>query len=239
MSTEPQPAVLILHGFTGYLSTVAALSHEAQRLGLAWRMPVLRGHGTRPEDLVGVTWRDWYADAEAALLELSEGGRPVLCLGLSMGSLLALDLAGTHPDRVCGVAAIAPAIELASPLLPLLPLLAPFMPWVGGAPGAGQVPPERQDTYPRFPTCALRSLCEYSQRMRTRLDLVRADTLVVMSRADKAVRPRGAERIYHGVAARNRELVWYERHPHDMLLGEPGLEVAARVGLWMQQQAGG
>ena len=55
----PEPlGCLILHGFTSSLDTVRALVPMAERLGLPYRMPILRGHGTRPEDLRGVGWQD-------------------------------------------------------------------------------------------------------------------------------------------------------------------------------------
>jgi carboxylesterase len=62
--------VLVLHGLTSSLASVLPVAERLAPLGIPTAVPWLRGHGTRPEDLVGVTWRDWYADAAAALDEL-------------------------------------------------------------------------------------------------------------------------------------------------------------------------
>ena len=62
--------VLLLHGYTSSLDTVNGLLPTLERMGLPYRMPVLRGHGTHPRDLRGVTARDWYGDASAALDDL-------------------------------------------------------------------------------------------------------------------------------------------------------------------------
>jgi alpha-beta hydrolase superfamily lysophospholipase len=62
--------VLLLHGYTSSLDTVNGMVPTLTRLGLPYRMPVLRGHGTHERDLRGVTAADWYADASAALNDL-------------------------------------------------------------------------------------------------------------------------------------------------------------------------
>jgi pimeloyl-ACP methyl ester carboxylesterase len=60
---------------------------------------ILRGHGTRDQDLWGVTSRAWYVDADRTLLKLWESVDRVVVVGLSMGSLVALELAMRHPGK--------------------------------------------------------------------------------------------------------------------------------------------
>src|SRR6266542_6911051 len=106
-SGSMQVGALILHGLTSSLDCVNALVPRMQRLGVPHRMPILRGHCTRPEDLVGVTWRDWVVDAEAALKDLLGEVDQAVVIGLSMGGLVALLLAIEHPHGLAGVVAIA------------------------------------------------------------------------------------------------------------------------------------
>src|SRR4051812_28806156 len=75
--------VLLLHGYTSSLDTVNGLLPTIERLGLPYRMPVLRGHGTQPSDLRGVTWHDWVADGSAALDELLKEVPRAAVVGLS------------------------------------------------------------------------------------------------------------------------------------------------------------
>src|SRR5262245_41881646 len=89
--------VLILHGFTGGRATVEAIVPCAEALGLPWRLPQLRGHWTHPADLVGVTYDDLLADAQAALAQLQTESERVAVVGLSVGGLLALDQAIQAP----------------------------------------------------------------------------------------------------------------------------------------------
>ncbi|NLE76167.1 MAG: alpha/beta fold hydrolase [Chloroflexi bacterium] len=109
---------LILHGFTSSLDCVSPLIPVMEKHGLPYRMPVLRGHSTQPEDLRGVGWRDWYADAEAALQDLLGEAEKAIVMGLSMGGLVALQLAGDYPDRVGGLVCIAAALRVNNPLAP-------------------------------------------------------------------------------------------------------------------------
>lgn len=221
---------LILHGFTGNLHTVRALAPMCEARGLSYAMPLLRGHGTVPEDLVGVTWHDWYADAERALLDLSADGARVIVFGLSMGGLVTLDLAARHPDRIAGVVTIAAALALRSPLLPLLPVIGLFTSWWSGKPEATLSEPA---AYDRFPLCGLRSLLEYQEVVTGRLGRVQVPLLAVQSWSDQTVKPVSARRIIDGVASRDKELARFSRARHDMLLGCEKEAVVARIGAWV------
>jgi carboxylesterase len=104
---EGPRGVLLLHGLTGTPYDVAPFAEALHARGFAVRAPLLAGHS----DLFALettSWRDWYASAEAAFDELHAGGRRrVLVLGFSLGSLLALRLAGLRPADVVGLAALS------------------------------------------------------------------------------------------------------------------------------------
>src|SRR5471030_2223436 len=106
MPTFP-PGVLLLHGFTSVPETVNIVVPRLEALGVPCRVPMLRGHGTRPEDLEGVTYLDWFNDLRRVLDELARDGRQVIVVGQSLGALLALDLAIEVPEKVRGVVSIA------------------------------------------------------------------------------------------------------------------------------------
>src|SRR5262249_44766729 len=113
--------VLVLHGFTSHLKTVDGLKPYLEKHSLKSSFPILRGHGTRFQDLNGVTSRDWVADAEKALLDLSKTVDKVVVVGLSMGGLVALELGLKHPDKIAGVVTVGAALKFADPLSALTP----------------------------------------------------------------------------------------------------------------------
>lgn len=227
---EGIPRALILHGFTGNRETVRRLGPVCDARGIPHEMPLMRGHGTCPEDLLGVTWHDWYEDAEASLLQLTSDGSQAIVLGLSMGGLVALELAASHPDRICGVVTIAAALELQSPLLALVPLMARCTTWWQGKPAAMRDVPA---AYPRFPLKALQSMLDLQRKVRSRLVRVRAPLLAVQSWNDETVKPRSARVIYDGVSSRDKEIGRFDRSLHEMLLGEEADAIAARIGRWI------
>jgi carboxylesterase len=121
---DASTAVLLLHGFTGSPWEVRPLAESLAARGFFVRAPRLPGHGTTPEDMLWVTWRDWLAAAEAAFDSLSRWNR--LCVaGLSMGGLLGLLLAERHPKRVSRLVLMAPVMRVRQRLGRVLGALGP------------------------------------------------------------------------------------------------------------------
>src|SRR5947207_15572 len=84
--------VLLIHGFTGSPPEVRPLGEYLAQQGLVVHGVRLPGHGTRPEDLLAVTWQDWAAHVREALDALHAECETVFVGGLSMGGLLTLYL---------------------------------------------------------------------------------------------------------------------------------------------------
>ena len=118
-------AVLLVHGFTGSpyeLHLLAQQLHDEGR-GFHCAVPLLAGHHKSLAELAATGWRDWLKSADAALHELwhdveRTAKTPRLAVvGLSMGGLLALELARRYPaEGKLGQPAISTLCVLASPL---------------------------------------------------------------------------------------------------------------------------
>lgn len=211
---------LILHGFTSSLDTVRALVPACEKLEIPYRMPLLRGHGTQPEDLRGVTWQDWYADAEAALDELRTQAEQVVVCGLSMGGLVALHLAALRPTDIAGVVTIAAALEIANPWVRITPLMSRFITMRNSRPASGYADPSlvaHNTNYRRYPLDALVSLYLYGPVVKRMLPQVRAPLLVVHSRNDRTITPRSAQTIYEQAGSSDKQLRWFDNCRHQML----------------------
>jgi carboxylesterase len=183
-------------------------------------MPLLRGHGTRPEDLRGVTWQDWYYDAAAALDDLRTEVEQVVVCGLSMGGLVALHLAATRPGDVAGVVAIAAALEIANPWVRITPLMSRFIRMRDSNPASGYADASlvaHNTNYRRYPLDALVSLYRYGPIVKRMLPQVRAPLLVVHSRNDRTITPRSAQTIYEQAGSLNKQLAWFDTCRHQML----------------------
>ena len=99
--------VLCLHGLGGTGATMWPVVAACIDAGYTTLAPTLPGHGTDPDDLIGVTWTDW---VDAARVWEAD-----VVVGQSMGACLAMQLAVEHRCRgaVCinPVAADPDAVE--------------------------------------------------------------------------------------------------------------------------------
>lgn len=210
--------VLLLHGFTSHLDTVSGLVPHLEEAGIPYVMPILRGHGTRYQDLRGVTARDWYVDAERSLIRLWNFVDRIVVVGLSMGGLLALDLAMRHPDKICGVASVAASLKFADPLSRFTSVFSKFVRyWPMPNSFNDFTLKARCRNYEKFPTDAFVSLYDYSQDVADRLVEFHVPIRILQSKRDQIVAPESANIIYEKISTPHREIFWYEKSGHEMM----------------------
>jgi esterase/lipase len=106
INSSAKREVILIHGYTGGPSDFATLPEVLhERFNAAVHCPVLPGHGTRVEDLLGLRHEDLYGGVEAHLQQSLRENKRVVLVGLSLGAQAALYLASKYP--VAGVVAIA------------------------------------------------------------------------------------------------------------------------------------
>jgi carboxylesterase len=104
--------VLAIHGFTGSPFEMRFLGESLAQRGFAVEGPLLKGHVGSTADLAASRWPDWVASADAALEKLRGRVQRIGVCGLSMGALVAIELARRHPREVEALALLAPALWL-------------------------------------------------------------------------------------------------------------------------------
>ena len=221
---------LILHGFTSSLDSVRPLVPMAEQLGLPYRMPTLRGHGTQYTDLKGVQAKDWYADGLAALRDLRREVDQVFVCGLSMGGLVALQLAAENQADIAGVVGIAAALRFTAPTAWLSPFLwrtIPTSPIDIRLAFTDQRLAANNKNYTRFTTDSFASLYRYTSVVEQLLPRVVAPLLLIHGRKDRVIRPRASEIIYNKAGSQRKELRWFEESGHEMLMDCEGPGVVA------------
>src|SRR5512132_1693594 len=92
--------VLCLHGLGGTGATMWPIVAACSDAGFTTLAPTLPGHGTDPEDLVGVTWDHW--------LEAARSWEADVVVGQSMGACIGLQLA--VEQRCSAVVCINPVV---------------------------------------------------------------------------------------------------------------------------------
>ncbi|OYW55176.1 MAG: alpha/beta hydrolase [Hyphomicrobium sp. 32-62-53] len=104
--------VLLVHGLCGTPTELRFIANGLTRAGYEVACPTLAGHCGTHTDLTATTWQDWYATAEAALLDLASRCDRVIVGGLSTGAVLSLMLAARHPGKVAGLTLYSPTLWL-------------------------------------------------------------------------------------------------------------------------------
>ena len=210
--------VLLLHGFTSSTDAVDGLLPLLEKEGIPYERPVLRGHGTRHQDLRGVRARDWYVDAQRALLQLWPRVDRVVVVGLSMGGLVALELATRHPEKIAGIVTVAAALKFKDPLSRMSPLMAKVVRYWPSPPSFNDPELAKKCTnYPMFATDAFVSLCKYAREVAEHLPEVAVPIRILQSKKDQIVAPEAANIIYERVSSPLREIVWFDKSGHEMM----------------------
>ncbi len=235
---------LLLHGFTGTPFEMLPIGEALAKRGYAVRAPLLPGHGTRVEDLASSTWPQWFAAAMDAWTDLGRHSPTRVVGGLSMGALLALHLAHELPHEVRAVAALAPALELASqrsaeisrwvrwlPVLPRRLAIVPKRP--SKVPGVGRLTP----AYDEIPLRSLASMIALQRRVRVELPAIKAPVLVVDGGRDDTVSPAAATAIEARLGSAVKPRRRFERSGHILTEGADAGTVVEAVADFFDRQA--
>lgn len=234
MAEKKPLGVLILHGFTGSLDTVRGLVPTVEQLGLPWRMPVLRGHGTRPEDLKGVAPREWVEDALSALDELLGECDRAVVVGLSMGGLVALNVALARPQAVAGLVLAATFLRCADPLAHLTPLIKLFFPYWDSPPSfADPTRAQACTNYKRFPTDTFSRVLNFASETERRLGEVKVPVLILHARKDTVAHPIVPKVLEDKLGSPEKRTVWFERSGHEMMQDLEAEEVFRVIGEYL------
>lgn len=106
--------VLMIHGFKNSSGTMKDLGSLLQKNCLSVYSMTLPGHGTRPGDLLSVTYKEWEKAVDYGVKKLSKNVTDVYIAGFSMGGALATLYANEHKN-IKGLILMSPAIDVDIP----------------------------------------------------------------------------------------------------------------------------
>lgn len=211
-------AVLLVHGYTGVVEEMRYLGDRLCEAGFGVSIPRLPGHGTNHQDLLSVSWRDWYRRCFDEYLDLASSYDRVFVAGLSMGGLLALLLAAQL--RVPRIALAAPALLATRSAIRIAPLAQYVVRYVGRA-SSGSIDepdPERRrlaaEYRERHWIGAVAQLRLLQRVTLSRLPGVTAATLTIVSEADRAVPTRVVDLVESRIRSVEKRHIVLERSGH-------------------------
>ena len=97
LNIDSKKGVMIIHGFSSTTFETRPLAEFLADTGFRVSARNLPGHGTTVEDCNATKFHDWLDFVEINLAELSSDCDELYVIGLSMGAVLSLYLAGLFP----------------------------------------------------------------------------------------------------------------------------------------------
>ena len=207
--------VVLIHGFTGSPSELKLLAESLNAEGYGVEVPLLVGHGTTLQDLMGVVPQQWIDPLDALITRLLAAGQKVVVGGLSLGSILTLQLALRYP-QIEALLLYSPPIRSGDPRRFFAPLLVRFTQSLP-KPASDFFDPmaaQRLWSYDRYPVATSARVLDLISRTRKQLSQVRQPLLAIASRCDKVITPSGLALLMRSVQSSPRELHWLERSSH-------------------------
>lgn len=140
--------ILMIHGFTDSPYNFSDIAQHLANKGYLVRAVILPGHGTKPEDMMHITFKDWdqMIDEQTRIMarEVSE----LYLAGFSTGANMAVHEAYEN-TQVDGLILFSPALSVRTNLVHFVPLISLFIDWVRTpAEAGGGITPFRYRTAP-------------------------------------------------------------------------------------------
>ena len=228
--------VVLAHGYMAAPAEVKGLARYLGKMGFWVYAPRLKGHGTAPEDLAACTFQDWIESMDAGYAALSNLCDRVIAGGFSTGAGLALDLAQRVP-AVAGVFAVSAPLrlqDLAARFVPAVDVWNRFMAKFhldeAQKTFVDNHPENPHINYNRNPISGIRELERLMSSLEPRLPKITAPALVVQSREDPVVDPKGTETIFKLLGSPDKQMVLFNFQRHGILLGEGAERVYRAIG---------
>lgn len=204
--------ILLIHGITDSPAVWLDISDELAKRCFLVRSILLPGHGTKPEDLIVATSREWVQTVETQYKNLKKRVNQIYLGGFSLGGALSVLITLKNHD-VSGLVLLAPALKLKKffeRLTPFIPLYSLFTDILVKA--RGKMNPIKYDA---FPVRGVSSLIEVQRQLNNLLETKPIDTPVfmVISESDAVLDPFDLTDIFTSrfTNPKNRLLIYKDK----------------------------
>jgi esterase/lipase/1-acyl-sn-glycerol-3-phosphate acyltransferase len=231
--------VVLSHGYMAAPLEVRELAEYLGQLGFWVYAPRLKGHGTSPEDLAVRSYLDWRDSVEQGYAIISNICKRVVAGGFSTGAGLALDLA-VRAEAVVGVFAVAAPMRLKdfssrfASAVDIWNRLMERARQVGAKKEFVENKPENPHiNYLRNPISGVVEVDRLMDDLEPKLPELKVPSLVVQSRRDPVVDPKGSRKIFELIGSTDKEYLLFNIERHGILLGEGARKVHKAIGEFM------
>jgi len=225
---DKDTCIILIHGFTATTVEVRPLSDHLNQVGFTTYAPLLPGHGTKPEDLNKIKWKNWVDEVVRIYENCSSEYQDVFIGGESMGGVIACYMAATFRN-ISGLLLFAPAIIVEnlrySSYLRFFKKEIPkktsnnnankeIFPWQG---------------YDVYPTNAAFQFLQLQRITKNKLSSISQPTIIFQGKYDKTISPEGPILIYDKIQTSQKDFILLENSGHCVLLDQDFLYMARRT----------
>ncbi|MCP3874416.1 MAG: alpha/beta fold hydrolase [Desulfobacteraceae bacterium] len=218
--------VLLIHGYMAAPREMKAFAQYLHEKSFTVYVPRLKGHGTAPEDLAKTKYDQWIESVEEAFIVLRHSCKKVIVGGFSTGAGLALELS-TRMDDIQAVFAVAPPMrlqDLGSYFVPAINTWNSMIKMIHLDTIAKEFiknsPENPHINYIRNPIAGIHQLENLMQFLEPKLKTIKKPTVVVQSRKDPVVNPKGTFKLFNRLGSKFKEYYIFDYDRHGILIGE-------------------
>ena len=220
---ESRNGVYIIHGFTNSTYEVKELAIYLGEQGFFTRADNLPGHGTTPEDCNRCRYSDWIEFVEQGVAEMTSHCDNIFVIGISMGSVLALQVSSIFPLNAAVFASTVLQFKNKFDVRILIPLFHRLHPFT-----------VKQNIYPKklrvtmehfgydvWPLTAVNEMRKLTNKVRKVLPIIKCPALVIHSKADLLSPQSNISLVYDTISSENKEKMIVENGGHNLFVSNP------------------
>ena len=224
---ESRDGVYIIHGFTGSTNEVWELAEYLGNQGFYTRADNLPGHGTSPGDCNRCRYSDWIEFVEQGVAEMISHCDNIFVIGISMGSVLALQVSSIFPLNAAVFASTVLQFKNKFGVRFFTPLFHRFYPY---RPKRKTYPKEVRDIYDYYgydvwPLTAVNEMRKLTNKVKRVLPTIKCPSLVLHSKADQLSPQSNISLVYDNISSEKKEKLILEKAGHNLFLPNPDQKI--------------
>lgn len=233
--TAGSHGVLLIHGFTGSPSEMSLLAKHLHNKDYTVYSVRLPGHSTTVEDLACTNYRHWISAVEDAYYSLDNMCDRVSVVGMSMGGLLALNLA--HDFPIHKAVSLATPIHIKDKRLPFIALYGLFNKYVDKKERVYDL--DVHIRYNKMPVSSVGEMVKLIKHVKPLLPAIQTPCLVMQSAVEHTLQPDSAEYIHNNLGSKDKQLVWKYHSGHLLVLDKEREIVFQDIAEFLEGDADG
>lgn len=221
--------VLFIHGFLASPAQLREFAETVHQKGYPVMGVRLEGHGTSPHDLETRTWGDWMESVRKSYQILSAFAEEIIIVGFSAGGVLALLTAEQKPDNLVGLASVCTPLGLkdrGAAFIPTLHHMNKLTGWIPAVEGIATFIKNETASpdinYQSMPVAGIRELKSMISEVKGKLRDIQVKTLVIQATDDPDITQDSAEKIFQGIASKDKQLHWIDSNRHMLITDNIG-----------------